>query len=653
MEAHPRSAFSARGLSLRAAEGDREREVDFFAAEMHYWRVPPSSWPACLAAVRRLGFELVSTYVPWGVHETESGRFDWSGARDLSAFLAQVERAGLLAVLKPGPHINAELTYFGYPERVVRSPAMQARSAADTPVWMPSPPHMFPVPSYASRAFRAAAGTWLRAFADVAAPHLFPAGPVAAFQVDNETQMFFRLGAFDHDYHPDALAWWREHEGGQDAPRAWDPASAARCVEWVRFKEAYTERALAWVRGALDDAGLADLARYHNAPPSPPALVHLPAAARATGGPAGLDFYHPARDYRQVRQRALYLGGTGSPLPLACEVGVGGPPWLPPMTADDQAQVTAGILAGGARGLGLFMVVDRDRWYGAPIATTGEERAPAGWLAALLGALRELGWTGLRRRCRAAVVMSRAESRFAIASSLVDPLSPVVTEILARQLGPGGASELARDRADALYRRWIDAVVAALDLAGVPFTLIDEAAADDAWDAHSLYIAPTLARVDRALWQRLRGSAERGAQVIAGPERPTRDELDRVLGDDARLPRHLGLMRAGSLEDVDGLARDLSAAAGRDENWCADREPGAPPVDVSVFEDAGGAVRALFVGNPAPHPVRAEFRAPRGAVLRDPWSGHALESTRGTVGVDLDAHAVRLFAVAAPGGALS
>ncbi len=96
-------------------------------------------------------------------------------------------------------------------------------------------------------------------------------------------------------------------------------------------------------------------------------------------------------------------------------------------------------------GLCFFMVVDRDRWYGAPVSVKGELRPPADWLAALLASLRALDWTHLRRRCRAAVVMSRAESRFAIASSLVDPLSPVVAELLARQLGPGGAAELARE----------------------------------------------------------------------------------------------------------------------------------------------------------------------------------------------------------------
>jgi beta-galactosidase len=638
VEARQRSGFGAGGLRLHGPEGaGGAREVDFFTAEIHYWRLRQSSWRDCLAAVRRLGFEIVSTYVPWSVHETgREGRFDWSGARDLVSFLAEVVRADLLAVLKPGPHINAELTHFGYPERVVRDPAMQARTATGTPVWMPAPPHMFPVPSYASRAFRAAAEGWLRAFAEVAAPRQFPDGPVVAVQIDNESQMFFRLGAYDHDYHPDALEWWREHAGGEEAPRTWDAGNVRRCVEWVRFKEAYTARALGWVRAALDGAGLGGLARYHNAPPSPPHLVHLPAAARAVGGPAGLDFYHPARDYREVRQRALYLGASGHPLPMAPEVGVGGPPWLPPMPADEQEQVTAGVLAGGARAMCFFMVVDRERWYGAPITVQGELRPPAEWLAGVLRGLRAVGWTGLRRRSRAAVVMSRAEARFAIASSLVDPLSPVVTEILTRQLGPGGAAELARDLSAARHRRWLDAVMVALDRAAIPFSIIDEEADEEAWRAHSVLIAPTLERVDRALWRRLHDAAERGVQVIVGPGRPARDELDRPLGEEARLPRRVGLMRVGSLEDLDGLSRDLSQATAGEAEWSA-----TGGVDLSLFEDADGAVRVVALGNPGAQSVRASLHGPSGVSLQDLCSGKVVRSD----GVDIEAYGVRLLAV--------
>ena len=636
MDPRPRSELTERGLRLAGG-----REVDFFTAEMHYWRVPRAAWGACLAAVVDLGFEIVSTYVPWSVHEVAPGRHDWSGGRDLAGFLDEVEKAGLLAVLKPGPHINAELTHFGFPDRVVADPAMQARSARGTPLWFPSPPHMFPVPSYASAAFQAAATAWLAEFARVAVPRQHPDGPVVAVQVDNEFQHFFRLGAHDGDYHPDALAWWREEVGEEgEPPRAYEPE---RSVRWVAFKEVYAERALAWVRRALDEAGFADLARYHNAPPSPPALVHLPRAAHAVGGPAGLDFYHRAADYAAVRERALYLGGTGAPLPIAAEIGVGGPPWLPPMSPADQAEVTRGILAGGARGLCFFMVVDRERWYGAPVSETGALRPPAEFLRRLLAALREVEWTSLARRAPAALVMSRAESRHAVASSLADPLSPVLTELL--DLGPGGAAELARDSAPALHRRWTRAVAGALDAAGVAYDHVDEDAPEARLASRRLVIAPTLARVDRQLWRRLHALAGRGVQIVIGPERPERDELDRPLGDEAALPRRVGLLRPASLEDLAGLAHDLAGAAGE---IGPDFRVGdlSTPFHTSVFETSQGEVRALTLGNPRGAPAGAALSIPAGTCLRDPVSGESWRAEDGVVRIDLGAYSVRFLTVA-------
>ena len=634
MDARPRTELTGRGLRL-AGGG----ELDFFTAEIHYWRLPRSAWAPCLAAVRGLGFEIASTYVPWSVHESAAGRFDWSGARDLGAFLDEVEKAGLLAVLKPGPHINAELTHFGFPERVVRDPAMQARSARGTPIWMPAPPHMFPVPSYASSAFRAAACQWLAEVGRVAAPRRHPDGPVVAVQVDNEHQHFFRLGAHDGDYHEDAIAWWRESGEEADPPRAYDPA---RSVRWVAFKEVYAERALAWVRGALADGGLDDVARYHNAPPSHPAQVHLPRAAHAVGGPAGLDFYHRATNYAAVRERALYLGGTAAPLPIAAEVGVGGPPWLPPMSPEDQAEVTRGILAGGARGLCFFMVVDRERWYGAPVSETGALRPPAEWLRRLLAGLREVEWTSLRRRAPAALVMSRAEPRHAVASSFADPLSPVVTELL--DLGPGGAAELARDRAPSLHRRWMRAVADALDAAGVAWDLVDEDALDERFAGRSLVIAPTLARVDRRLWVRLHALAAT-SRVVVGPERPERDELDRPLGDEAGLPRRVGLLRSASLDDLAGLAGDLARAAGGDPPAVHGVHP-STDVHISLFENSQRDIRAVTIGNPRGTPADATLAIPAGACLVDLDTGQRWSEQGGVVQIDLGAHAVRLLTLA-------
>ena len=106
--------------------------VPLRAGAMHYWRHPPDEWGAGLDAIRALGFRLVDTYVPWGEHENAEGQVDF-GERDprldVARFLRMAHERALKVILRPGPHINAELTYFGIPERIVWDRACQARTS--------------------------------------------------------------------------------------------------------------------------------------------------------------------------------------------------------------------------------------------------------------------------------------------------------------------------------------------------------------------------------------------------------------------------------------------------------------------------------------------------------------------------------------------
>ncbi len=631
-----RTAFSHRGLTLHGRADDAPRELDLFSGAMHYWRHERSTWRQCLMSMRELGLAIVETYVPWGEHELDEGRYDWSDESDLGAFLDLAAELDMVAIVRPGPHINAELTFFGYPERIIADSNIQARSSAGTPVWLPAPPRMFPVPSQAAAPFVQATQRWYAAVAEVVRPRLWPSGPVVALQVDNEAQLFFRLGAFDHDYHPDALVWWRELAGDLEPPRAWDPADAERCLRWVQFKEHYVQRSLRWMSEALDDVGLTGVARFHNVPPAEPTLVNLPGTARAVGGVAGMDFYHRGRDYAAVRRRGLYLTGSATPLPFAPEVGLGGPFWLLPMTEEDQQNVILGLLATGVRGLNFYMTVDRDRWYGAPIAADGSRRPSAAWLEALLTLLDRVQWTQLRRRTPIALLVMRADARVAIASSLADPLSPVVGELL--DFGSAGAAALSRDVDARTQRRWAHGLERALELAQVPYQLVDEEVDLEVLAGYRAVVAPTVSRIDRALLARLRQLPERGVVVVLGPGRPTRDAFDQPLGDDAALPARAGLLRAGSLEDLDGLADDLLAVAGSvGHDWTA--QP-AEAVEVSVFETQAGQPRVVFVGNRSNTAVRAELRA--ATAVRDPF-GPALQATGEVVVVELAPHQVRLL----------
>jgi beta-galactosidase len=662
VEARRRTWFDERGLVVaRVGEAGRPEEpgrrLPFYAGAMHYWRVEPARWAACLAELHALGLTIVETYVPWRVHEPEPGVRSWTGANDLARFLALARAAGLAVVLRPGPHVNAELTCFGMPDHVVGDPAVQARTARDTPVWMPSPPKAWPVPSYASTAFRAKVRAWYAEVAEVAAPFLAPDGPVVAIGVDNEAQMFFRLGAYDFDYHPDAIRWWSEYSGDHGPPpRAWDPARAGRCALWVRFKDQYLARALGAMAHMFDEVGLGGVARFHNLPPGHHGLSDARGIQAAIGGPVGIDAYTPRAGLRELRRRAAALVGNAAPIPIAFEVGVGFAPWLPPLDEGDdpdrERDHLLTLLAAGVRGFNLFMAVERDRYYGAAIDDAGALAPHAAWLRPLLAALAEVDWPALRRRASIALVDVRADARFGLATSVLDPMTPVVAEALG--LGPGGAAELGTDAGAIAARRWQGALAGALELAQVPYEIVSEAATEPELARYRAIVLPTIERVDRGLWQRVRAVAEaRRTILVIGPGTPVRDELDQPL--DEPPPRRIGRLKEGSLDDLPGLAADLAgiAAAGAPTTAIGDGDlPDAWQIErpdevrAMAYADAAGAVRVVFVASDAGKPASAVLlTGERAQQLRDPFTSERIRIAGGRATVAVPPRGVRMFVV--------
>ena len=294
--------------------------LPLWAGAMHYWRHPRAAWRPGLEAMRDMGLRLVDIYVPWGVHERAPGELDF-GERDprldVAAFLGLAHDVGLRAILRPGPHINAELTYFGLPERVVWDPQCQARTPGGHPVMLPIVPVAFPVPSYASDAFLDETARWYRAVGGAVSRLRWPEGPIVMVQVDNEGALYFSDGLYDQDYHPDALHAFREFlrvkyrrlRALRDAwgseeisfttvepprrPDARQLEDLARHVDWAEFHEHLLSTALERMAAALVDAGLDGLPTSHNMPLGESATP-INAARLTSIDLVGLDYYHRA-----------------------------------------------------------------------------------------------------------------------------------------------------------------------------------------------------------------------------------------------------------------------------------------------------------------------------------------------------------------------
>ena len=147
-----------------------EKEVPLYSGSLHYWRHDQTIWKSMLFDVKEMGFQIICTYIPWNVHEVSLGKFDFGQIdprKNIAAFLEICSEVGLYVLARPGPHINAELPWFGFPSRIVTDSRIQAVTVSGAPAVLPIPVHPFVMPSYASDIFYKEVGLYFDALSEV------------------------------------------------------------------------------------------------------------------------------------------------------------------------------------------------------------------------------------------------------------------------------------------------------------------------------------------------------------------------------------------------------------------------------------------------------------------------------------------------------
>jgi beta-galactosidase len=593
---------------------------------MHYWRHPPGDWRPGLEAMRAMGLRLVDIYVPWGVHETAPGEYDFgerNPSLDVVRFLEMAHEIGLRCVMRPGPHINAELTYFGLPERIVWDEECQARTPGGHPVILPIVPVAFPVPSYASDAFLGETARWYRAVGRQLSRLRWPEGPIVLVQVDNEGALYFRDGQYDQDYHPDAVhafreflrtkyrrslpafrAAWEDDALGfatVEPPKRFDARETrelARHVDWAEFHEELLSSAMERMAAALVDAGLDGVPTTHNLPLGESATPLNPARMTAIDL-IGLDYYHRATPtehwtiLRRTTELACRCEGRDRPA-FGAEVGAGFPPFFAPLDENDSMYALTCALAYGLRGFNLYMAVERDRWIGAPIDPHGRPRPMAALYTRLLTALDRTAFHTLRRRAPVRLVVPRALRRLARVTHAFGPLTPALfhvagagwrESVLERDFGLDAPPVIAAEA-------YLRAFERALHARGVPFAYAGGETVDHSTAGAKWIVCASAGGLKPHFVDSLHTARRAGAIVTLGPRAPELDGAMRPL-------EHPVDTSDFEIEPLDDIARaDLLVARRIDElglpTWPTD------PVGahVTVHEDERGAPRVVFVMNP-------------------------------------------------------
>ena len=91
--------------------------------EIHYARYPRHMWEDAILKMKAGGIDVVATYAFWIHHEEIEGEFDFSGQRDMRAFVQLCKKHDMPVLLRIGPWCHGEVRNGGFPDWMAFSKA--------------------------------------------------------------------------------------------------------------------------------------------------------------------------------------------------------------------------------------------------------------------------------------------------------------------------------------------------------------------------------------------------------------------------------------------------------------------------------------------------------------------------------------------------
>jgi len=385
-------SFTNNGMDINGVE------KPLYSGSMHYWRVQRENWSKVLDEVCGMGFEIIETYIPWSVHEYQEGKYDFGeieDKKDLDGFLSLCEEKGLSVIVRPGPHINAELTLFGYPEWILQDEKIQAKNPWGTTVVYPYVTKQFPIPSYASEKLYEKTEQYFTKLKPILKKHTGVNGCIIAIQADNETCNFFRDRPYIMDYSAASIKLYHSkleekyetienlnreyHSDYQDFECVMAPVGfqgekkedLPYYFDWVEYKEDQILYALKRMIAIIQKLEL-PIPIFHNCAYQNYTPISVQRDEELTGlSIAGIDAYQEPNDTMMLQERMRYLAGS-SKLPFVPEFGSGS--WFDRnclLTAEEEEYGYLYSFMNGLKAISFYMLVERDRWTGCPITVDG------------------------------------------------------------------------------------------------------------------------------------------------------------------------------------------------------------------------------------------------------------------------------------------
>ncbi|MFH1701309.1 MAG: beta-galactosidase [Candidatus Zixiibacteriota bacterium] len=379
-----------------------------FSVEMHYFRIEKRYWSVCFEKIKRAGFRIISTAVPWNLHQGRNKDIDFNGfqdsRKDLIVFLELAREFGFKVILRPGPWISGQWKNGGIPDFVISDSELLARNARDEEIILTDSTGVAggKLVSYMHPHFQHYLKNYFKNLIETTRNYIHPRGPVFMVEFDFETSFCHRTGAGDADYNDYVIkalypAFLDQKYGeiknlnslykeknkdfiNVEPPRdfaGFDIKNMPKVFDWFLFKEWYLSEFLSGMEDLFKSYTVLPFffrSLYFKKEQPLPAFSlklegdeeHLLGASVFPDGTA-FDLMQKARFMRTMTPFAWapsFISGSMTSDKKESE-------HMFPITDGRRRFFIAAGLAGGFKGFNHYMFVNRDHWYGAPIDHDG------------------------------------------------------------------------------------------------------------------------------------------------------------------------------------------------------------------------------------------------------------------------------------------
>ncbi len=378
-----------------------------YSAELHYFRIDKKYWSICFERIKRAGFRIITSAVPWGIHQDSSKHIDFNGyddpRKDLVVFLELAREFSFKVILRPGPWVAGQLPYGGLPKYLFNDIKIRARDSAGQEVKIPDTYGVDGgyLPSFLHSNFQFHLKNYFRSFIEITKNYIHPRGPIFMVELDHETSFARLLNPGSADYNPDIVSrYYPEFLSGLyedikklntrykekndrfesvEPPRKFDDLKLEeypKVIDWIKFRQYLLNAYLETVEDVFTAYTVEPLlfrSLYFKSGDLLPAFNLVPEDRSPFLGanvfPEGsyFDLVNKARFLRAEYGFAFASSFTSGRAATDPEREAK----LSPVGEATRRFYIAAASSAGFKGLNHYMFVDRDHWCGAPLHHDG------------------------------------------------------------------------------------------------------------------------------------------------------------------------------------------------------------------------------------------------------------------------------------------